>query len=68
MGQLTDAVHSANDTGYMRMKEVRIPREHMFAKGAIVTPDGKYYKTAAKKENPVFVYIPHSVGVRALTN
>ena len=44
---------SGNDTGYMRMKDVRIPREHMLAKGAIVMPDGKYYKTKAKKENPV---------------
>lgn len=37
----------------MRLKDVKIPREHMLAKGAIVTPEGKYYKTKAKKENPV---------------
>jgi len=46
----------ANDTGYMRMTEVRIPREHMLAKGAVVTPDGRYLKTKAKKENPVMHY------------
>jgi len=45
-----------NDTGYMRLKNVRIPREHMLAKGAYVTPEGKYLKTLEKKENPVMHY------------
>ena len=53
-----------NDTGYMRMKNVRIPREHMLAKGAIVTPEGKYYKTKAKMENPVMHYAT-MMGARA---
>lgn len=46
----------ANDTGYMRLKDVRIPRENLMMKGAIVTNEGKYLKTKAKKENPVIHY------------
>ena len=47
---------AANDTSYMRLKDVRVPREHMLCKGAVVTPDGGYFKTKAKKENPVLHY------------
>lgn len=32
----------ANDTGYMILKNVRIPREFMLAKHSQVTPEGKY--------------------------
>jgi acyl-CoA oxidase len=65
MGDLgTKLGDGANDTGYMRMQNVRVPREHMLAKGAIVTPDGKYYKTKAKKENPVMHYAT-MMGARA---
>ena len=32
----------ANDTGYMILKNVRIPREYLLMKHAEVTPEGKY--------------------------
>lgn len=32
------------DTGYIRMKNVRIPRQHMLAKKSHVDPDGTYVK------------------------
>lgn len=32
------------DTGYLRLKDVRIPREHLFGKRQHVTPEGKYVK------------------------
>ena len=34
----------AIDTGYMRLRGVRIPREHMLAKRQYVTADGRYVK------------------------
>jgi len=40
----------------MRLKDVRVPREHMLCKGAVVTSEGRYFKTQAKKENPVMHY------------
>ena len=33
---------AAIDTGYLRMKDVRIPREHMLCKRQHVEPDGSY--------------------------
>ena len=54
----------ANDTGYMRLSKVRVPRAHMLAKGAIVTAEGKYLRTPAKKENPVMHYAT-MLGARA---
>lgn len=33
---------NANDTGYMILKNVRIPRDFMLMKHAEVTPDGKF--------------------------
>jgi acyl-CoA oxidase len=39
---------AGNDTGFMRLDNVRIPREHMLAKYQQVTPEGKYVKAAQK--------------------
>eukprot|EP01006_Ploeotia_vitrea_P007225 TRINITY_DN16467_c0_g1_i2.p1 TRINITY_DN16467_c0_g1~~TRINITY_DN16467_c0_g1_i2.p1 ORF type:complete len:720 (+),score=32.30 TRINITY_DN16467_c0_g1_i2:127-2160(+) len=39
----------ASDTGYLRMENVRIPREHMLNRFQEVTPDGEYRKVSAKK-------------------
>ena len=38
----------ANDTGYMRLRNVRIPRQHMLAKRQHVTPEGVYVKHGKK--------------------
>eukprot|EP01059_Diplonema_ambulator_P035054 TRINITY_DN8143_c0_g1_i2.p1 TRINITY_DN8143_c0_g1~~TRINITY_DN8143_c0_g1_i2.p1 ORF type:complete len:802 (+),score=306.11 TRINITY_DN8143_c0_g1_i2:233-2407(+) len=41
------------DCGYIRMKDVKVPREHMLAKKSHVEPDGTYVKhTAGKKTDP----------------
>ena len=40
----------ANDTGYMRLKNVRIPREHLLSKRQHVTPEGVYVKHGGKKK------------------
>jgi len=47
---------NANDTGYMRMQNVRIPREFLLARFQHVTPDGKYVKSAEKEKNAKLVY------------
>jgi acyl-CoA oxidase len=44
----------ANDTGFLRLENVRIPREHMLSKYQHVTPDGKYVKD--QKANPKIAY------------
>ena len=36
---------SANDTGFMVINKVRIPREFMLARYSHVTPDGQYVET-----------------------
>ncbi|KAL1922943.1 uncharacterized protein VTP21DRAFT_9319 [Calcarisporiella thermophila] len=41
----------ANDTGYMVMKDVRIPRMFLLARYQEVTPEGKYIVHPAKKQN-----------------
>ncbi len=46
----------ANDTGYMRMKDVKIPREFMLARFQSVTPEGKYVRTAEKEKNAKLHY------------
>jgi len=35
----------ANDTGFMRLDNVRVPRDHMLSKYQQVSPDGKYHKS-----------------------
>eukprot|EP01012_Entosiphon_sulcatum_P053751 TRINITY_DN7403_c0_g1_i1.p2 TRINITY_DN7403_c0_g1~~TRINITY_DN7403_c0_g1_i1.p2 ORF type:complete len:641 (+),score=126.22 TRINITY_DN7403_c0_g1_i1:2482-4404(+) len=49
----------ALDTGYLRLKDVRIPRENMLAKFQEVTPDGKYAKrqAAAKRGDGRLAYL-----------
>eukprot|EP00004_Rigifila_ramosa_P015767 TRINITY_DN3684_c0_g1_i1.p1 TRINITY_DN3684_c0_g1~~TRINITY_DN3684_c0_g1_i1.p1 ORF type:complete len:761 (+),score=159.03 TRINITY_DN3684_c0_g1_i1:10-2292(+) len=37
---------AANDTAWMRLTDVRIPREHMLARWQEVTPEGKYVKNS----------------------
>ena len=39
---------NAIDTGYMRLQNVRIPREHLFSKRQHVEPDGSYVKHGMK--------------------
>jgi len=46
----------ANDTGYMRMKDVRIPREFMLSRYQQVTPEGKYLKSEQKEKNAKLHY------------
>jgi acyl-CoA oxidase len=40
----------AVDTGYLRLQDVRIPREHMMCARQRVTADGKYIKKSKKKK------------------
>ena len=40
-----------NDTGFLRLDKVRIPREHMLARWQQVTPEGEYVKSE-RKTNP----------------
>jgi flavocytochrome c len=47
---------AANDTGYMRLNRVRVPREYMLARFQEVTADGQYVKTEEKKKNPQLHY------------
>lgn len=47
----------ANDTGYMKMDNVRIPREFMLAKYQEVTPDGQYVKSQIKEKNSKLHYL-----------
>lgn len=42
---------AANDTGFMRLKEVRIPREMMFSRHQEVTKEGVYKKHKTKDGN-----------------
>lgn len=42
---------NANDTGFMRINNVRIPREFMLSRYQQVTPDGKYIKSEKKQKN-----------------
>lgn len=44
-----------NDTGFLRLDKVRIPREHMLARWQHVTPDGQYVKSE-RKTNPKIHY------------
>jgi len=46
----------ANDTGYMRMENVRIPRDFMFSRFQTVTPEGEYVKSDLKKKNAKLHY------------
>jgi len=46
----------ANDTGFMRMKDVRIPREALLARYQQVTPSGEYIKSEGKKKNAKLHY------------
>jgi len=46
----------ANDTGYMRLENVRIPREFMLAGFQHVTPEGEYVKSESKKKNAKLHY------------
>lgn len=46
----------ANDTGFMTMENVRIPREFMLAKFQSVTPQGEYVKSESKKKNAKLHY------------
>uniref|UniRef100_A0A6A7GC50 Peroxisomal acyl-coenzyme A oxidase 1 isoform X1 n=1 Tax=Hirondellea gigas TaxID=1518452 RepID=A0A6A7GC50_9CRUS len=39
---------NANDTGFMRLENVRIPRDRMLSRYQQVSPDGKYMKSAGK--------------------
>lgn len=43
----------ANDTGYLILKNVKIPREFMLMKHSYVTPEGKYVQ---KKLDPKIFY------------
>ncbi|CAK9114223.1 A chain [Durusdinium trenchii] len=40
----------AIDTGYLRLKDVRVPREHLFAKRQHVEPDGTYVRHVKSKD------------------
>lgn len=46
----------ANDTGYMRLDNVRVPREFMLAKYQHVTPEGVYKKSEVKEKNSKLHY------------
>jgi len=46
----------ANDTGYMRLTDVRIPREFMLARYQEVTSDGRYVVSPDKAKNQKLVY------------
>ena len=48
---------NANDTGYMRLKNVRIPREFLLNRYQNVTEDGKYVITEEKKQNDRLHYV-----------
>eukprot|EP01088_Endostelium_zonatum_P011412 TRINITY_DN25544_c0_g1_i1.p1 TRINITY_DN25544_c0_g1~~TRINITY_DN25544_c0_g1_i1.p1 ORF type:complete len:501 (-),score=105.77 TRINITY_DN25544_c0_g1_i1:98-1600(-) len=45
-----------NDTGFMRLTNVRIPRDRMLAKNQQVTPEGKYVLSEAKMKNSKLHY------------
>jgi acyl-CoA oxidase len=45
----------ANDTGFLRLDHVRVPREHMLARWQHVTPEGEYVKSE-RKTNPKVHY------------
>lgn len=47
---------NANDTGYMRLNKVRIPREYLLSRFQEVTPDGQYVMSEAKEKNPQLHY------------
>lgn len=47
---------NANDTGYMRLNQVRIPRQYMLSRFQEVTPDGQYVQSEAKEKNPQLHY------------
>jgi len=46
----------ANDTGYMRLKDVRIPRDYLLSKYQQVSPEGEYVVSEAKKKNSKLHY------------
>lgn len=37
------------DNGYLRLAHVRVPRDHMLARYAEVTPDGRYVRRGNEK-------------------
>jgi flavocytochrome c len=45
-----------NDTGYMRLTNVRIPRQFMFMRFFQVTPEGVYVKSELTKKNAKLAY------------
>jgi len=45
----------ANDTGFLRLDHVRVPREHMLSRWQHVTADGEYVKSE-RKTNPKVHY------------
>ena len=47
---------NANDTGYMRLDHVRIPREYLLSRFQEVTPEGRYIISEAKEKNPQLHY------------
>ena len=47
---------NANDTGYMRLTQVRVPREYLLSRFQEVTPDGRYIISEAKEKNPQLHY------------
>jgi acyl-CoA oxidase len=46
----------ANDTGYMTMENVRIPREFMLSRFQQITPEGEYIKSKDKEKNAKLHY------------
>lgn len=46
----------ANDTGYMKMQNVRIPREFMLSRYQQVSSDGKYIRSESKQKNAKLHY------------
>jgi acyl-CoA oxidase len=46
----------ANDTGFMKLDNVRIPREFMLSRYQEVSPDGQLIKSPAKEKNAKLLY------------
>eukprot|EP01006_Ploeotia_vitrea_P042804 TRINITY_DN66661_c13_g5_i1.p2 TRINITY_DN66661_c13_g5~~TRINITY_DN66661_c13_g5_i1.p2 ORF type:complete len:762 (+),score=442.62 TRINITY_DN66661_c13_g5_i1:295-2286(+) len=41
----------ANDTGFLRLRKIRVPRKHMLSKYQQVTADGRYIKSKKRKND-----------------